>query len=47
MTNSIEIEIAKSFDRESKRLMKKYKSLKTEVTDLIKKCKPTHFKEPT
>jgi len=43
MTNSIEIEIAKSFDRESKRLMKKYKSLKTEVTDLIKKMQADPF----
>ena len=31
MTGSIEIEIAKSFDRESKRLIKKYRSLKTEI----------------
>ena len=43
MTNSIEIEIAKSFDRESKRLMKKYKSLKTEITDLINKMQVDPF----
>lgn len=35
MTGSIDIEIAKSFDRESKRLIKKYRSLKTEIANLL------------
>ena len=43
MKKNIEIEIAKSFDREYKRLIKKYKSLKTEITDLINKMQVDPF----